>query len=274
MILSLPRPHSLHKVMSDYLLDLLDLGAPYLPRAITSPLYSIISQLPSSPSELLQNPTSFLPLLVTLFSAYFAFNQFIGTLRWGFRTALTLLKLGVVGSTIAAVYMGYENIGTEKGVTGGVRDAFRTAENVGRGVFNVGKKGSQWYFGQEQGSWLGGRTGESAAQRRRRRSTAKSTNSKKRMFEDPEEVDLADELGGGGTQDFVKEAMKKAEGIWGMFNTDTSTRTRDTGRKAKKEAEDQGGFVWNLLKGQAKKYMNEAMEQPGAKATKGRNGRR
>jgi len=257
--------------MSDYLLDLLDLGAPYLPRAITSPLYSIISQLPSSPSEILQNPTSFLPLLVTLFSAYFAFNQFIGTLKWGVRTGFTLLKLGVVGSTIAAVYMGYEGIGTEKGVTGGVRDAFRTAEKVGRGMFDVGKRGSQWYFGQEQGSWLGGRTGESDSQRRRRRSTKKSTNTKKRMWEDPEEVDLA---ANEGTQDFVKEAMKKAEGIWGMFNTDTSTRSQDTGRKAKNQAKDEGGFMWNLLKGQAKKYMDQAMEQPGAKTTKGRNGRR
>ncbi|GAA5883938.1 hypothetical protein JCM16303_004711 [Sporobolomyces ruberrimus] len=261
--------------MAEYLLDLLDIGAPYLPRAITAPLYTIANQLPSSPSDLFKNPSSLLPLIVTLFSAYFAFNQFIGTLRWGVRTVLTLLKLGVVGTTIAAVYMGYENVGTEKGVSGGLREAYETAERVGKGVWNVGKKGSRWYFGDQFATGKG----NTRAGRRTRRSTAKSTNEKKRMWEDPEEVDLGSN-GGKGTEEFVKDAMDKAKGIWGMFNQDTTERNSRSGSSSSKRKRsgggDQGGFVWNLLANQAKKVWDdtvEGMDQPGAK-TKKRNSRR
>ncbi|GAA5913101.1 uncharacterized protein JCM6883_006522 [Sporobolomyces salmoneus] len=251
--------------MADYLLDLLDLGAPYLPRALTAPLYTLASQLPSSPSDILHNPSSLLPLLVTLASAYFAFNQFLGTLRWGVRTGFTLLKLGVVGSVVLAVWRGYENIGTEKGVVGGMRDVYSTVERVGSTVYRVGKQGTGWYFG-------GSGADTRAAGRRTKRSTKKSTNAKKRMWEDPEEVDLGKE----NTEDFVRNAMEKAKGVWGMFNPDSSA-TKGTGRRSKRSGGKEGGngFVWNLLAGQAKKVWEdtvEGMEQPGAKTTKRKSG--
>ncbi|GAA5984108.1 hypothetical protein JCM5350_003780 [Sporobolomyces pararoseus] len=258
--------------MADYLLDLLDLGSPYLPRALATPLYTILEQLPSSPSDLFQNPTSFLPLLLTVFSAYFAFNQFLSSLRWGLRTGLTLLKLGLIGSVLGAVWMGYENVGTEKGVSGGLRDAYITAEKFGRGVYGIGKKGSSWYFGNNS---FGQR--DTRAGRRTRRSKQKSTNSKKRMWEDPEEMDLGKE----NTEEFVKNAMDKARGIWGMFNPDSSTTNTGRGantRRQKREQESEGGgIVWNLLANQAKKVWEDAvdsMEQPGAKTTKKRTTRR
>ncbi|GAA5934385.1 uncharacterized protein JCM15063_004560 [Sporobolomyces koalae] len=262
--------------MADYLLDLVDLGAPYLPRAVTAPLYTLISQLPSSPSEIIHNPTSLVPLFVTVLSAYFAFNQFIGTARWAVRTVISLLKLGVIASTFAAVYMGYENAGTEKGVVGGIQEAYHTAERVGRGVFSVGQKGFGWYFGNSFGAknnW------DSRSARRTRRSTTKSTNAKKRMWEeDPEEVDL----GKQSTDEFVKNAMDKARGIWGIFNSEEVPATAKKNRNAKQtrsgsSAEGGGGFVWNLLANQAKKVWNDAvqgLEQPGVTTShKNRNRR-
>ena len=252
--------------MADYLLDLLDLGAPYLPRAVTAPLYTIANQLPSSPSDVINNPSSVLPLIVTVFSAYLAVNQFLSTVRWGVRTAFTFLKLGVVASVVMAVWKAYDGVGTDKGVTGGIREAYGTAEKVGRGIWNVGKQGSGWYF-----AGTGRDTSRSA--RRTRRSTAKSTNAKKRMWEDPDEVDLAQE----STEDFVKNALDKARGIWGMFNPDessSSTSNSNARRASKKRGETGGegsGFVWNLLANQAKKVYQDAvegLEQPGVKTTK------
>jgi len=164
--------------------------------------------------------------------------------------------------------MGYENVGTEKGVTGGLREAYNKAENIGRTFYDVGKKGSSWYFGNSFGAQRDTRAG-----RRTRRSTAKSTNNKKRMWEDPEEVDLGNNQ---NTEEFVKNAMDKAKGIWGIFNSNNVDSTTSTGQRKTRQKKDQaqagGGFVWNLLANQAKKVM-EDMEQPGAKTTKKRGTR-
>ncbi|GAA5963359.1 hypothetical protein JCM3765_006996 [Sporobolomyces pararoseus] len=264
--------------MADYLLDLLDLGSPYLPRAITTPLYTLIEQLPSSPSELFQNPTSsLLPLILTLFSCYLAFNQFFSTLRWGFKTSLLVIKLGLIGTILGTIWKGYESFGTEKGVSGGLRDVYLTVEKFGRGVYQVGKTGSGWYNSLGGvGSGVGGR--DTRAGSRTRRSKQKSTNYKKRMWEeeDPEEIDL----GKQNTEEFVKNAMEKARGIWGIFNSDSKTSTgrgTNTRRQKKNTESEGGGFVWNLLANQAKKVWEDAvdgMEQPGAKTTRKRTTRR
>lgn len=266
--------------MADYLLDWLDMGSPYLPRALTGPLYTILNQLPASPSELFENPSSIVPLAITLFSAYFAFRQFLGTLKWGVRTGLTLLKLGIVASLVTAVWTGYENVGTERGVLGGVRDVYDRAEKVGRGVYQIGKRGTSWYLGNSFST--GGDPARTRSNRRRRTTRpAKSTNSKKRMWEDPEEIDL----GKDEAEDFVKSALDKARGVWGLFNSDpssvSSSESTKAERKRNKRGNDDirgggGGFVWNMLANQAKKVWDEAvdsMEPPGAKTTTKRTAR-
>lgn len=183
--------------------------------------------------------------------------------------------------------MGYQNVGTERGVSGGFRDAYGVADKVARGLYDVGKKGSSWYLG---GS---GSTTTGTSRRRSSRRTTRKTNDKKDggwFGQDPEERDLGSEFGMGSsststsggqdTEEFVKSAMEKAKGIWGIFNGDSSVndgsanrpRTRSSkSTKKQQNSNDGGGFVWNLLANQAKKAFDgamEGMEQPGAKTKK------
>ncbi|GAA6062863.1 hypothetical protein JCM10212_006116 [Sporobolomyces blumeae] len=281
--------------MADLLLDYLDLAAPYLPRAVSSPLYAVVTHLPSSLQDVTSNPVSTLvPLVVTLFSTYLALTQFVRTAQWAIRTALTLVKVGLIASVVGAVWMGYENVGTDKGVVGGVTDAYRVAETVGRGVFDLGRRGAGWYLGQ-MGSRNGASTTTSGRSGRRQRTT-RSTNANNDRARgggggwfdrDPDEVDLGkagfggsasrnprSTFGGGSTnretEEFVRNALEKARGVWGVFtNDDSSSRTRPVGddrRNARRGGKNDGsggsagGFVWNLLAGQAKKVWDEAVE--------------
>ncbi|GAA6021757.1 hypothetical protein JCM11491_007233 [Sporobolomyces phaffii] len=263
--------------MADYLLDLLDLGAPYLPRAVSAPLYTIVHQLPASIADVVEHPSSFLPLLVACFSAYLAVNQLVATVRWSVRAAWTFAKLGSVAACVAAVYAAYSGAGTDRGVVASVADAYRSAEGVARTAWRVGEQGARWYFRDDNDGFATGRR-TTRAQRRTARSTARSTNRNKRVWDDPDEVDLGRRDAHAATDEFVQSALDKAKGVWGMFNpTDSSSSSPNEARRSKKKSRTNdaagggGGFVWNLLAKQAKQVWDdtvEGMDRPGVQTKK------
>lgn len=197
------------------LLPLLDVVSPYLPSTLADPLYTLATV---DVASLIQHPTQILPILLSLFAAYWAWLSFLSSARFAFRTSITLIKWGAIASAIGAAYVGYNSAGTEKGVSGGISDYVKTGSTVGKGVYSLGKKGAGYYMGSR---------GVSNAKRSasgRPRTWAKPTNEGE--WDDPAERDTE-------AEDYVGDIMKKAQGAFFEYLSPPQEKVRGTAKKAK-----------------------------------------
>ncbi|GAA5993916.1 hypothetical protein JCM11641_006956 [Rhodosporidiobolus odoratus] len=231
------------------LLPLVDLVAPYLPTSLADPLYTVAT---ADLANLAQNPTQIVPLLVSLFAAYWAFLSFLSSARFAFRTSISLLKWGAIASVFGAAYMGYNSAGTQKGVTGGLNDAANLAGTVGKGVYSLGRKGAGYYLGS-----MGASKG----------SSKRSASGRPRSWSKPtSEGGWDDPHAGRDTEaeEFVGGILKKAQ--QGVFEYLAPPQEK-VKRSAKKSQPSFGGgggglsgFAWDLAMGKAKQAWDDFSE--------------
>lgn len=253
------------------LLPLVDLIAPYIPNSLANPLYTLASL---DLQSVYHNPSQLLPLALSLLAAYTAFLSFLSTVRFAVRTAISLVKWGSIAAVLGAVWMGVNNAGSEKGVSGGVRDAASYAGQFGRGLFSLGQKGAGYYFGAPANS----RT------RERRRSVSSSGGGFSRN------AAPAGSSGGGwgdnrdrAAEDFVGNAMKS---VFEFINPQAGSAQEKLKRSAKKASgasrssgssasggDGLGGLAWNLAMGRAKKAWDEMTQEAGGSESAGRTRR-
>ncbi|BGP26088.1 hypothetical protein JCM10295v2_005031 [Rhodotorula toruloides] len=248
------------------LLPLIDFLAPYLPNSLANPLYTLASL---DIQSVYHNPSQLLPLALSVLAAFTAFLSFLSTARFAVRTAISLVKWGSIAAVLGAVWMGVNNAGSEKGVSGGVRDAASYAGQFGKGVFSLGQKGASYYFGAPASS--------KTRERRRRRSSSHGSSSRN-----------AAPAGSGGwgdkrdaaAEDFVGNAMKS---VLEFMNPPAGSAQEKVKRSAKKAmggsgssssgGDGFGGLAWNLALGRAKKAWDDMTQEAGGNEPAGRTRR-
>ncbi|EMS19910.1 uncharacterized protein RHTO_03954 [Rhodotorula toruloides NP11] len=239
------------------LLPLLDLITPYLPNSLANPLYTLASL---DIQSVYHNPSQLLPLALSALAAYTAFLSFVSTARFAVRTAISLVKWGSIAAVLGAVWMGVNNAGSEKGVSGGVRDAASYAGQFGRGLFSLGQKGAGYYFGAPASS--------KTRDRRRRSSSRNAAPAGSGRWGDNRDAAAEDFVGNamksvlefinppaGSTQEKVKRSAKKAMGGSGSSSSG---------------GDGLGGLAWNLAMGRAKKAWDEMTQEASGNEPAGR----
>lgn len=242
------------------LLPLLDLITPYLPNSLANPLYTLASL---DIQSVYHNPSQLLPLALSALAAYTAFLSFVSTARFAVRTAISLVKWGSIAAVLGAVWMGVNNAGSEKGVSGGVRDAASYAGQFGRGLFSLGQKGAGYYFGAPASS--------KTRDRRRRSSSRNAAPAGSGGWGDNRDAAAEDFVGNamksvlefinppaGSTQEKVKRSAKKAMGGSGSSSSG---------------GDGLGGLAWNLAMGRAKKAWDEMTQEASGNEPAGRTRR-
>ncbi|KAK4051042.1 hypothetical protein OIV83_003171 [Microbotryomycetes sp. JL201] len=217
---------------------LVDFVEPYMPSAMSNALYAVVDKLPDDVNSMLDNPTQLLSLVVSMFAVYAAFLSMYNTTRAAFRLAWLFIKLGVVASVVISCWSGYNGIGTEEGVTRGVK---QVSDAVNR-VYGIGKTGLGWWMGSGAGSGS-----NKASSRRKRRSSRQTRNSKKSasgarrtwstpddegVWADPPEVDL----GRNGQTQGTEDVMNTVKNAVLTFLTSSSSSSSDDQQSSKRNS--------------------------------------
>ncbi|KAM0790037.1 hypothetical protein ACM66B_005366 [Microbotryomycetes sp. NB124-2] len=223
--------------VAEYLVDLVD---PYVPSALSNALYAVVDKLPANLDSVFDNPTQLLSLVISLFAVYAAFLSMYNTTRAFFRLALLFVKLGVVASVVISCWSGYNGIGTDEGVTRGVRQVSNAASKA----YGIGKTGLAWWMGSSGGA------GSSSKTRRKRRSTrSRQTRNGKRsasgarktwstpddegVWDDPPDVDL------GQSQD-TDDVIKTVKNAVLTFLTSSSSSSGEGKSSSKRSTKTRG----------------------------------
>ncbi|KAK4051679.1 hypothetical protein OIO90_004629 [Microbotryomycetes sp. JL221] len=185
----------------EHMIDFVD---PYLPNSLANSLYAVVDRLPTL-DEAISNPTQLVPLLLSLFAVYAGFMSMYNTTRWAFRLGMFFVRWGLIATVLLTAWSGWNGIGTDEGVTKGVRQV----GNVATRAYGIGKTGVNWWL-SSSGVGSTSSSSRTAGRRRSKRRSSKQTRDSSRrrrsasgakktwstpdddgIWDDPAEVDLA-----------------------------------------------------------------------------------